>query len=346
MNQDELRNKIIYRRLATPESLCQRPLDLSEIKKMDSLVYRYHELFNIDNLQAAIDKPAQIAAGREQLQKNRARDFWTATDDATRKRRAQTAMEVGEQFQQMFPQFLSCEENTTAIVNLIKERQETFNLESVIRAYQTLCAAGLILVTPENVGLSGSEAVKGKMLTSIPNWERVLEPVQVLTESEREQVRIANLTSDQYQAEFLQKDETPALILRRIESDIREFCKKHPEYDPTPEGKEILLSWIKEQGLHVCHDSLEAAWSANQEKLHAANCIFDSGPSIAVKYGASTLIDHRKPAIPSIERPVVIKEPETPKRWSRRDILDMTAQEYQDNLQRYGQAFEDAVNEM
>ena len=173
MNQEELRNKIIYRRLAPAESLCVRTLDIEEIKKMDSLVYRFHELFNTENLQAAIDKPKQIAAGRDQLQKNRAREFWTATDDKSKQQRLDIAIDVANQFQELFPQFVStgtqADENTAAIVKLIKERQESFSLGSVIRAYQTLCSQGLIWVCPEQCGLEGSEALEGRCCRAFGN---------------------------------------------------------------------------------------------------------------------------------------------------------------------------------
>lgn len=327
LNQTEavLRQEIIARKLATEEQL-DGELSISFMQNCHSKVNLYLSLVRPEDVDAAYNKPARIEAGKEQAKKNEFRKFWNNTQEDVHAR-VQVAGEVGMQFQNLFPQFLSCEENTTQIVELLKQRGQLFNLENVISAYQTL-APHTLWITPENCGLEGSEAVRGKMLTSIKGWERVLEPVRVLSDSEKEQQRIAGLSADEYAAEFLQKDELPPLIQRRIESDIREFCANHPNYDPLPAGKEILLSWIREQGLHVCHDSLEASWAANKEKLHAANCVFDEGPSIPVHYNASTLIDHRKPSIPQPVREITLEPAPTAKRVDMEKLLALPADEF------------------
>ncbi len=311
-----LRQEIIARKLATEEQL-DGELSISFMQNCHSKVNLYLSLVRPEDVDATYNKPARIEAGKEQAKKNRARQWWNL-DGATR---VQEAGKIAGEFQQLFPQFASIEENTVQIVNFIKSQDEIFSLENVISAYQTLCSQGLIWVTPENCGLVGGEAVRGKMLTSIRNWQQVLEPVKILSNEEKEQQRIAGLDSESYRREFLPKDDVPALILKRIESDIRQFCKQHPEYDPTPEGRTILTNWIKEQGLPVGHDSLEAAYAATKEQLHQANSIFDSGPSIPVRYNASTLVDHRKPVIPATQREVIIKEPDSVKRFSLQEIL-------------------------
>ena len=321
VEKQALKNEILRNHPTLSEdSLSERELTLAEVKAMPAREYYWHSIYNSKNVELALSEQSRKQAGQEQLQKNNFRQFWNDAPEDTKKR-VQIAGQVGYEFQNLYPQFVSCEENTTQIVNFIKDSGEVFSLGAVIRAYQNLCARGLIWVTPENAGLEGSEAVRGRLLTNRPDFYKLLEPVKVLSDSEKEQQRVAGLSADEYAAEFLQKDELPPIIQRRIESDIREFCLNHPTYDPSPEGKEILLSWIRRQGLHVCHDSLEASWLANQEKLHAANCIFDSGPSIPVRYNASILVDHRKPHIPEIERSVVIREPESAKRFSMADIL-------------------------
>jgi hypothetical protein len=330
-NQDaielELRKELIAWG-TSEESLTQRPVTKRELLAMRSREYLWHSHYNSKNVDLALSEQSRKQQGQEQLQKNEFRKFWNSAKEDTANR-VQIASNVAYEFQQLYPQMASVEENTTAIVKLIQERGEVFSLQSVIAAYQTLCSQGQLWICPENCGLVGSELVRGKMLTSIKRWERVLEPVKVLTDSEKEQQRIAGLDSESYRREFLPKDDVPALILKRIESDIRQFCKQHPEYDPTPEGRTILTNWIKEQGLPVGHDSLEAAYAACKEQLHQANSIFDSGPSIPVRYNASTLTDHRKPAIPEIQREVTLEPAPTIKRVDMEKLLALPADEFQ-----------------
>jgi hypothetical protein len=330
-----LRDTILRRQLISPQLLDQIDNDIPDVltiqllRNVHSDILQYLDLTQRDKVNFILLSPSRKAAGQEQAKKNRARDWWSATDGVGLQQRATAANNIGSQFQKLFPQFASIEENTTQLVDFIKSKGEIFSLEAVIDAYQALCSQGLIWVTPENCGLEGSEMIRGKVLTSRTDFYKILEAVKVLSDEEKEQERVAGLSADSYASEFLQKDEVPTVIQRRIESDIREFCSNHRNYDPTPEGKEILLSWIRDQGLHVCHDSLEASWAANQEKLHAANCIFDEGPSIPVRYNASTLVDHRKSYIPPVEREVTLEPSPTVKRVDMDKLLALPADEFQ-----------------
>jgi hypothetical protein len=324
LNQTELalRQEILARRMAS-EELLDGELSIEFMNACSSKVNRYLDLVRPNDVAAAYNRPQQIIANKKVLEHHEFRKFWQNTKEDVQTR-LKIANDVATEFQQMFPQFFSCEESTTAIVRLIQERGQVFGLDTVISAYQSLCSQGLILVTPENCGLEGSEAVKGKMLMSLPNWERVLEPVHQLSDEEKERQRVANLSADQYKREFLPVDDTlPPIIQKRIEADILGFTKAHPEYDADngTVGRDILVSWIREQGMPINRDSLEMSYKANYEALRAADCIFDEAPGIPVRAGVSTLIDHRKPAIPTNERSVVIREPESPKRFSLQEIL-------------------------
>jgi hypothetical protein len=162
-----------------PESsLCERELTLAEVRAMSAREYYFHSIYNSKNVELALSEPSRKQAGQEQLHKNEFRRFWNSAKEDTANR-VQIAGNVAYEFQQLFPQMAAVEENTTAIVKLIQERGEVFSLQSVIAAYQTLCSQGQLWICPENCGLEGSELVRGKMLTSIRGWERVLEPVRM-----------------------------------------------------------------------------------------------------------------------------------------------------------------------
>jgi hypothetical protein len=324
--EEVLRQEILARKLATPEQL-DGELTIPFMENCSSKVNLYLSLVRPEDVENAYNKPARIEAGKEQAKKNRARQWWSG-DGTTR---VQEAGKIAGEFQKLYPQFASIEENTAQIVNFIKSRGEIFSLEAVIGAYQTLCSQGLIWVTPENCGLEGSEMIRGKVLTSRTDFYKILEPVKVLSDEEKEQQRVTGLSADEYAAEFL-----PEPISRREiqhnQKEGAEFEKRHQEIDfDVADVWQTILDALSEENLGIRFNDLEYIIRNPKliQKLQEMNAFWTVTPSTEYHAGVSSLVDHRKPHIPSIARPITLDPPESPKRIDMDKLLALPADEFQ-----------------
>jgi hypothetical protein len=334
LNHEEsiLRQEILARKLATEDQL-DGELSIPFMNTCNSKVNRYLSLVRPADVVAAYDKPNRIEEGKKQIQKSKAQQWWSAPTDEDIKARLNDARTVSDEFGKLFPWFCSVHENTGQIVSFLKTNHQIFNLENLINAYQALALEGKIAIVVENYPGAPSDApaepVSGRLAQLwIRRIPELLEPYTPKSEAELAKEKIKHLSADEFKAEYLDKPDIPPMIARRIESDIREFCTRHRNYDPSEEGKDILLSWIREQGLRFGHDSLELSWRANQEQLRSAGCVIDEGPSIPVSYGQSTLTDHRKPYIPPVERPITLEPSPQIKRIDMEKLLALPADEF------------------
>ena len=343
VEKQALKNEILRHYPALSEdSLSERELTLAEVKAMPAREYYWHSIYNSKNVELALSEQSRKAAGQEQAQKNRVRDFWDLSDTNKRTERANEIGQIGLQFEKLFPQFVSVEENTAQLLTFIKAQGETVSVETLSRAYQNLCAQGLIWVTPENCGLEGSEAIRGKVLTSRPDFYKMLEPVKILSDSEKEQQRIAKLSAAEWEKEHPRQAVMTQFEIYRRKSVVSDFEKRHPEFDANPDCWQILMDWYEEyketsegRGVQFGIPMLELAFIQCYSKLAEGDFFWSEAPSKPVSYGITTITDHRKPHIPEIERNVEIRELETPKRFSLNEILSWDSQTMVKMMQLY-----------
>jgi len=103
---------------------------------------------------------------------------------------------------------------------------------------------GLFIATaqpqPAKARKTESIVVMGSTLTAVDH-ARWMKPV-----SDAQSTPFDNVTADEMKAELSATDPDPAIILARVESAIRSFRSKFPDYEPTPENREIMELYLNQ----------------------------------------------------------------------------------------------------
>src|SRR5947208_1146968 len=98
----ELEHFISTKRLATAESLTQRELTESEIRRMPEAVYAWHEQNNRVKVEKALDAPRIQAENRKNAETAKSQRMWA--DQATEEETQEAVTEVNA-FCLKYPQF-------------------------------------------------------------------------------------------------------------------------------------------------------------------------------------------------------------------------------------------------
>ena len=89
-----LRQEILARNLAT-EAQLDGELSISFMNGCHSKVNQYLSLARSADVEFAYNRPARIAASKEQAKKNRARQWWNPTAESEKLQRVQEAGSIG-----------------------------------------------------------------------------------------------------------------------------------------------------------------------------------------------------------------------------------------------------------
>jgi hypothetical protein len=323
---------------------------IQQIRQMPARLYYWKSLYDSAAIDKALEREANKASGRLEIERNKAQRFWENPNADPQQ--VQACFNASETFISQNPAF-----DPTSALNRREMGAELSRLklipttpEVLQSCYQSLALAGRLELIIENDPRAPRTAPSTPTTgVYLQRWIRelpeLLEPIVAASAEELEAARVQALSSEDFKREFM-----PAPITQREYSHNRresaEFEKRHQEIDFDVEGVwQAIADALTDEGLGVRYNDLEYIIRTPKliARLQEMNAFWTTTPATEYKSGISSLIDRRVEKAPLPSQPVEIRE--LPRRWTRRQILDMSSQEYSDNLLRFGKAFEDAVNE-
>jgi hypothetical protein len=311
------RQEVLRRGLAS-EDVLDGPITKALIDKAHSQLIDYWSLSRPLELDEAITLPARQAESRAVIEENRARTFWkNPTADVQHKDEYSKA---GDIFADSHPQFIQIRANLQAMGLELAKQNLNPTIDNLNKAFTDLCLAGKLFIAPENVNAGPEDEVTGFRLIHHPNLHKLLQSYAPVAEVDAERARIEHLSADEYRAEFLSENDgkQPPIIQRNIDITNATFNAHHPEFIGTEENISLLVGYLRENNLPYTYNSLEAAFGTCKDQLELA-------ASTTFRHGISTLHIAPPALAPTENRPVVIREPSTAKRFSMREILSWDA---------------------
>jgi hypothetical protein len=280
---------------------------------MTAAEYEYHESNNRKNLQAALNQSPQAKAEAERnAEVESSKALWERGEmEGKNVDLGQWNLEQ-QIFALRFPQFIGTEANLCAMAEYFQEHGLHPTGENCEKAFRALAVAGKLTLNPSAVGLGDETEMSGPSVrAAIRNrkgFERILDPIQEVAESDAEAWRIARLSAAEYLRENPGADgndpnAVPAIIKARWHKIIETFKVAHPEYKPTEENRNKVVGWLVENKLTITSHTLEMAYAALKDQLELTHGISShqvDRPRTADSWLSSVLFRGRQSEFPPI----------------------------------------------
>jgi len=278
----ELEYLITKKSLAAPESLTQRELSESEIRRMPEPVYEWHLQNNAKNVEAALNAPKIQAENKRNAATATAQRFWNNRAPEEDVKQAQKATAL---FKEKYPQVrFDYTPNIEALNTWLRAKNLLITFPNLVQAFETLTQEGKLLLDPSALGISNEDEVSGHRLKTHPSLYKLLEPVPTAEELEnRRKKNKYNLTAEEKEMSAKQyreahkEDWRETSISARHQQDwdkaIGFFLQAHPEFARTESNRKKVLQFIVTNGgLEVPKQGPEAAngLQINPQGLEAA----------------------------------------------------------------------------
>lgn len=271
-NQIALKNKLVSKygsRIA--ESLCERPLTETEINSMPSDVYSYHDLYNRENVVAAIP---ESAARKERREKERIQKYWN-----TQRTPEESLAEFNNKisfilldFSLDHIHFAQTPENAQVLMDLLKQNGMDITAANLHSVFELAAKNGDLTLLPEAIGIfdEGKE-IKGARLRNSPNLYKYVDKHRQLSEDELAELKQKDRLDHQSAEDF--KSWHPELVERETEAAQRasaERIRQHikmfkdtvcPEYLPTENNRRLILDRILDAGGRISVQSVTSAYN-------------------------------------------------------------------------------------
>lgn len=338
-----LKQEIIRRNLAPEESLSVRELSMQEINKMHSKVLLWHEMKNNGYLTAAIEQLERQAAGKKNMETQKAKRMFSQKATPTE---IQETLAALNKLAANYPQLIQIDSNSQAIITDIRDREAVPSYEEMVHSFEKLTLTGTLTLAPENIKADTESEVTGYALRNHPNLPELLEAHPPLTAEQQKTEELKRMSADEFKKYAgLENTDIPPLVEQSIRKAVALFKVQHPEYAGDNEAQEILLEFIYKNNLPVTFNSLELAYVSSEKELRAVEAIDDL--TRPTKYGVSTLIEN--PVMPNVPVPVEprsvrIADSTAPRKWTPQEIQAMDSTTYQHYMEKYPE-FRDAVDE-
>jgi hypothetical protein len=334
LNHEEqiLRQEILACGMATEEQI-DGGLSVPFMQNCHSRVNHYLSLVRPDDVENAYNKPARIEAGRQELERAKAKKFW---QNPTASEHQAEYAQAGDDFADTHPAFISTNRSNLQEMGIELAKQNLNpTLDNLNKVYRDLVLAGRLIIAVENIpgapAAAPSECTGIVLQRWVKQFPHILEPVVRKTDRQLDEEYVKNLSSEDYRRERMLPDDTlPPMIEKQIAQSVATFVNHHPEIDFS-EGvvREILLGYLTENKIAINYNSLELAYETCHQKIADAGMMWSEYPGHIASHGSSSLRDHRKPYIPPIERPITLDPPDTPKRIDMDNLLALPSDEFQ-----------------
>jgi hypothetical protein len=337
-------------RISEDDFIEGKEISIEEIRKLPARLYYWKSLYDSASIDKALEREARKASGRLEIERNKAQRFWQ-NPDAADPQLVQQLAEAGDVFADQHPAFIQVRSNLQEMGLELSNQNLIPILENLNKVYRDLLLATppRLTLAVENMPNAPTDAPAEASGVVLQRWIRelpeLLDPVIPLTEEEQESRRIANLSSEDFKKEFMPQ----GISKREYDHNRREsaeFERRHQEIDfDVPEVWQAIADALTEENLGVRYNDLEYIIRTPKliARLQEMNAFWSTTPATEYKSGISSLIDRRVQKAPLPSAPVEIRE--LPKRWTRKQILDMSSQQYAEALATFGPEFERAVNE-
>jgi hypothetical protein len=213
------------------------PLTHSQVQKMNSQEYEFHQAFNKAELEKALASNQKV------------------------KPTAPSVEEQTEFVQKLFkdyPQLPKSAENAAALdAYLAAMPNPSFTFADFREAFEKQALAGRLVLNPSACEASPETELTGFRLRTYPNLWKLLEPYKAKNSE-------ATMTARDYKAAHpeLHDVRLPALIAKRFDQANATFLANHPEYIRTDENSKVIISRLEKQGLMPTIQNLEWAYEA------------------------------------------------------------------------------------
>lgn len=245
-----LKNREELKALAQRNGWTVRKLTLAEVRAMNPDQILYHETFNRENLEAALNEK-KINAESEKL---RVQQFYK--DDLGRNPTPEQ-YEAANTFCRRFPQYVRNLENGRKLLAWMREHDlDSAKAENYEAAFRAL-ANTEILLSPAALGFDGPDVIGAK---NHPHRDDLLSDESEIKGRKKiaEMKRIKSLTSDEWKEEnkhaWLDVDGVPNLkelddntrgaVLGRMGHLYAEFAAQEPRWTDTQANREALLNYV------------------------------------------------------------------------------------------------------
>ena len=295
-----LKNREELKALAQRNGWTVRKLTLAEVRAMNPDHILYHETFNRENLEAALNEK-KINAESEKL---RVQQFYK--EDIGRNPTPEQ-YEAANTFCRRFPQYVRNLENGRKLLAWMREHDlDSAKAENYEAAFRALANTELLL-SPAALGLAGPDVIGAK---NHPDRDDLLSDESEIKGRKKiaEMKRIKSLTSDEWKEEtkhaWLDVDGIPSeswlkahpeergSVLGRMSQIFSDFMAQEPFYTPTNENAEIMCAYIKSQGYNFDLPNLNRAFKelAATKRIRVAKAIDTSQPQ---QHGETKVLDKK-----------------------------------------------------
>lgn len=336
----ELEHFISTKGLATAESLTQRELTESEIRRMPEAVYAWHEQNNRANVEKALDAPRVKAENRKNAENAKTTRFWK--DEAT-KEEGEQAIQETLKFHGAYPQFRGdYVPNRYAMRDWLREKSLPWTFENLVSAFEDLTMKGQIVLDPSALGIGTESEIFGHRLKTHPQLSRLLEPAP--TEEQKAKLAERRMSAAEWKEahkEDFRQTRLSDFQLRSWDQAIATFLLSNPTYIANDSNRAKILEFIKNNHKLQLPNGKVLALSINPQGLQTA---FDELSSRGeLELNESRVIEGQATRYTNLGGSEPGFPPKSDKYSFQRKIQTMSSSEYLDRINN-DPAFREAVN--